>query len=141
MFLLDARGEQLKHFDPGTARQNRTAFSWAAEGGEHYLMVAEPPVSVVLIWDTSGSMEGNTEDLERAVETYLDNLRPGEQLNLIRFGEDVEVLLPDFTDDKEQLKAAIKGKFQPKVAPNSTTLLPRRSRSWTGSRATGRSSS
>ncbi len=29
MFLLDARGEQLKHFDPGTARQNRTAFSWA----------------------------------------------------------------------------------------------------------------
>jgi Mg-chelatase subunit ChlD/surface antigen len=110
--LLDGDGEIKKHFDPGTAQRDRTSFSWAVDGRESYLKLAEPPVYVVLIWDTSGSMEGSTEDLERAVTAYVDNLRPGEQVNLIRFSDRVEVLLPEFSNDQDRLRAAIQGKFR-----------------------------
>jgi hypothetical protein len=46
------------------------------------------------------------------VETYLDQVRPSERLQLIRFSrQEIEVLLPEFTSDREQLKAATAGKF------------------------------
>ena len=111
--LFDAAGKSLKRFDPGAVPAQQATFSWTVEPGEHVLQVTEPPISMVLIWDTSGSMQGSTEDLQRAVETYLDQVRPSERLNLIRFSsvQETEVLLPEFTSDRERLKAATAGKF------------------------------
>ena len=110
--LFDAVGKSLKRFDPGTVPAQQATFSWTVEPGEHVLQVTEPPISMVLIWDTSGSMQGSTEDLRTAVETYLDQVRPSERLKLIRFSrQEIEVLLPEFTSDREQLKAATAGKF------------------------------
>jgi hypothetical protein len=118
MTLLDAAGTHLKRFDPGTVPAQQARFSWAVGPGEHLLQVTEPPISMVLIWDTSSSMQGSTEDLRRTVEGYLDQVRPSERLNLIRFSNprmhklpDVEVLLPGFTSDRARLKAATAGKF------------------------------
>lgn len=97
--------------DPGAVPAQQAIFSWTVEPGDHLLRVTEPPISMVLIWDTSGSMQGSTEDLQRAVETYLDEVRTSERLNLIRFSrQETEVLLPEFTSDRERLKAATAGK-------------------------------
>jgi Mg-chelatase subunit ChlD len=110
--LFDAAGKSLKRFDPGVVPAQQATFSWAVEPGEHVLQVTEPPISMVLMWDTSGSMRGSTDDLQRAVEAYLDQVRPSERLNLIRFSRrETEVLLPEFTSDRERLKAATAGKF------------------------------
>ena len=110
--LFDAAGKSLKRFDPGAVPAQQATFSWAVEPGEHFLQVTEPPISMVLMWDTSGSMQYSTDDLKRAVEAYLDQVRPSERLNLIRFSRrETEVLLPEFTSDRERLKAATAGKF------------------------------
>jgi Mg-chelatase subunit ChlD len=118
--LFDAAGAHLKRFDPGTVPAQQARFSWAVGPGEYLLQVTEPfiSMSIVLIWDTSGSMKGRTEDLRRAVEVYLDQVRPSERLNLIRFSNPfipikpgVEVRLPEFTSDRERLKAATAGQF------------------------------
>ena len=116
--LIDPLGARLKRFDPGTVPSQQARFSWAVWPGEHLVQVTEPPISMVLIWDTSGSMRGSTDDLRRAVESYLDQVQPSERLNLIRFStpgrhklQDVEVLLPGFTSDRARLHAATAGKF------------------------------
>jgi len=115
--LLDAAGAASKRFDPGQIPAQRVLFSWMVPSGDHVVQVTEPPISLVLIWDTSGSMDKTSvENLRLGVEAYLDQVRPSERLNLIRFSNDkagnaVEVLLPEFTSDRERLKAAAQGKF------------------------------
>jgi Mg-chelatase subunit ChlD len=115
--LLDATGRPVRRFDPGRVPGRRALFSWAVDPGTHVVQVTEPPISLVLIWDTSGSMDrASVENLRQAVEGYLDQVRGTERLNLIRFsadrpGNEVEVLLPEFTSDRERLKAAVAGKF------------------------------
>lgn len=115
--MLDASGAPKQRFDPGKLPGQRAVFSWLVPPGQRYVQVTEPPVSLVLIWDTSGSMDpGSVEKLKQAVLAYLDQVRPSERLNLIRFsdseaGKEVEVLLPEFTSDRERLKAAAADKF------------------------------
>lgn len=117
--LLDTNGNALKQFDPGRTPGQRAEFSWALTPGDHVVRVTESQISIVLIWDTSGSMDQHSvENLQRAVEAYIDQVRPSEQLNLIRFSSmkteetpAVEVLLPEFTSDRELLKAATQAKF------------------------------
>ena len=53
--------------------------------GEYFLKVTEPRVSIVVIWDTSGSMKGRTEELQQAIEAYIDQFRPEDRVQLIRF--------------------------------------------------------
>lgn len=109
--LLDEAGRVHKQFDPGRRPSRKETLSWALKPGMHLLEVKEPPTYIVLIWDTSFSMEGKTDDLRQAVEAYLEQVRPNARLNLIRFSDDVEVLLPEFTSDRQRLKAATQGKF------------------------------
>ncbi|MDQ7848883.1 MAG: VWA domain-containing protein [Armatimonadota bacterium] len=109
--LLDRTEREQMRFDPGVVPAAQTAFSWAVRPDDYTLRVTEPPVSIVLIWDTSGSMSDSIKHLQQAVEATLDQVRPTERLNLIRFSGDVEVLLPGFTSDRERLKAAAAGKF------------------------------
>jgi len=110
--LLDGGGKVLKQFDPGRVAGREATFSWLLPPGEHLARVTEPPASIVLIWDTSGSMgQHNANQLRLAVESYIDQVQPSERLNLIRFSSNVEVLLPGFTNDQARLKAATAGKF------------------------------
>lgn len=117
--LLDASGATVKRFDPTRAASATAAFSWLVNPGDYQLQVTEPIASVVLVWDTSGSMERDTAALQRAVETYLDQVLPTERVNLIRFSAqgwrvtrpDIEVLLPEFSGDRSRLKKATEGKF------------------------------
>ncbi len=112
--LLDGSGTETKRFDPAQAAAGATNISWQIGSGRHTLRVAEPPASIVLVWDTSLSMDGMTDELRTAVLAYLAQVRPTERLNLIRFSDDVEVLLPQFTSDVDLLRAAASAeKFYP----------------------------
>jgi Mg-chelatase subunit ChlD len=112
--LLGADGAELKRFDPAQAPGPKATVSWLVDPGRRFLQVSEPPASIVLIWDTSGSMTGMTDALREAVLAYLSQVRPTEKLNLIRFSNDVEVLLPEFSSDPNVLRnAAIADKFHP----------------------------
>ena len=112
--LLDENGRVEKRFDPAQATGTTANVSWLVDPGKRALQVSEPPASIVLIWDTSGSMTGMTEALREAVLAYLSQVRPTERLNLIRFSDDVEVLLKEFTSDPGVLRgAAVPDKFYP----------------------------
>lgn len=118
--LVDARGTTVKRFDPARVRHQETAFSWLVDPGEYTLRLTQPPASLVVVWDTSGSMKGRVTDLQRAVEGFLDQVSPAERVNLIRFSNagwtldrpDIETLLPEFTNDRQRLKKAAEGKFE-----------------------------
>jgi len=115
--LTDQAGKAILSFDPNRVTGRQAEFSWLVDPGEYLARVTEPPASIVLIWDTSGSMgEDSVKNLKIAVEAYLDQVQPTERYNLIRFsgggGEDkdvvpVEVLLPEFTSDRTRLKAVV----------------------------------
>jgi Mg-chelatase subunit ChlD len=109
--LLDPTGTVRKRFDPGARPGDDRTFSWRVDPGPHRLHVTEPPVSMVLIWDTSGSMSGRYEDLGRAVEAYIDQVQPSERLHLIDFDSSVQLLTSDFTSDRAALRAAAQGHF------------------------------
>jgi Mg-chelatase subunit ChlD len=109
--LLNASRATVKRFDPARIPAEQAAFSWLVDPGEYLLRVTQPPASVVVIWDTSGSMERSVKDLQRAVEGYLDQVSPPDRVNLIRFSYNIEVLLPGFSSDREKLKKAASGKF------------------------------
>jgi Mg-chelatase subunit ChlD len=115
--LLDPSGRMLKQFDPARLPGQQATFSWLVNPGDHFLQVTEPLVSMVLIWDTSGSMgKDSVESLKQAVEAYIGEVGPSERLNLIRFsnnkaGVPVEVLLPEFANDRQRLKTVAEGKF------------------------------
>jgi Mg-chelatase subunit ChlD len=110
--LLDEKGQLIKSFDPGRLPREKFTFSWKLDGKARCIEISEPPVSVVLVWDTSESMKGKTEDLEQAVISYIEKVPGSQRINLIRFSNEVEVLLDDFTVDKEQLKSATQNKFK-----------------------------
>jgi Mg-chelatase subunit ChlD len=117
--LIDSAGVALKQFDPARVRAERVAFSWLVDSGEYVLRATQPTASVVVVWDTSGSMKHSVKDLQSAVDGYLDQVTPAERVNLIRFSKagwtldrpDIEVLLPEFSNDRERLKKATEGKF------------------------------
>ncbi len=118
--LTDQAGKAILSFDPNRVTGRQAEFSWLVDPGEYLVRVTEPPASIVLIWDTSGSMgEDSVKNLKTAVEAYLDQVQPTERYNLIRFSgghgekdlDPVEVLLPEFTSDRARLKAAVAGKF------------------------------
>ncbi len=104
---------------PGDRAPRHDTFTWLTSAGEHWLEVRRAPSSVLLIWDTSGSMTESIKDLEAAVHAYIDTVEPDERVNLMRFAGDVAPLLPAFTSDRAALHAATKGKFW---ADGSTAL-------------------
>jgi hypothetical protein len=109
--LVDATGAARKRFDPGSRPSAERSFSWLADPGPHRVHVTEPPVSMVLIWDTSGSMSGAYQDLGRAVDAYIDQVQPSERLQLIDFDDQIKVLTTAFTSDRAALRAASQGHF------------------------------
>ncbi|MFM1769573.1 MAG: hypothetical protein RJA22_2102 [Verrucomicrobiota bacterium] len=111
--LLDAAGQPWRRFDPGKVAAERAEFSWLIPPGDRLVRLTEPPVSMVLVWDTSDSMKQDLGKLQQAVEAYLASVRPSERLKLIRFSKDVEVITTNWLSDPRTLRQATAGKFKP----------------------------
>ena len=72
--LSDASGKVLKQFDPGRKASVRAQFGSQLQPGDYFAELTEPLISLVVIWDTSGSMGERFKDLEKAVDAFLDQV-------------------------------------------------------------------
>jgi len=110
--LLNEDLKVLKQFDPSQLSKQKAKLSFRLPAGNYFLKIKSEPASLVVICDTSGSMQGQTKQLEAAVHKFINQLDDKTQVNLIRFSNrQTEVLLKDFTSNKVALRAAIKNKF------------------------------
>jgi Ca-activated chloride channel homolog len=67
----------------------------------------DKPFSVVLLIDTSGSTRFRIEDIQDAAITFVNQLRPDDQVMVVSFDDDIR-MLSDFTGDRRRLRDAIR---------------------------------
>ncbi len=75
------------------------------------------PVSLGIIFDTSGSMIDKIEGVEDAVKHFVKSVAPGDEIFLIRFSDEAE-LVQDFTDDRRRILRSIEN-----LEPRGSTAL------------------
>ena len=75
------------------------------------------PMSVGILFDTSGSMIDKIESVRDAVEHFVKSVAPGDEIFLIRFSDNAEVV-QDFTDDRQRILRAVEG-----LEPQGSTAL------------------
>ena len=75
------------------------------------------PISLGIIFDTSGSMEDKIEGVRDAVEHFVKNVSPNDEIFLIQFSDDADIV-QDFTDDKKRILRAVES-----LEPKGSTAL------------------
>ena len=75
------------------------------------------PMSLGIIFDTSGSMEDKIEGVRDAVEHFVKGVSPNDEIFLIRFSDDVDIV-QDFTSDKKLILRAVES-----LNPRGSTAL------------------
>ncbi len=60
------------------------------------------PVSLGILFDTSGSMIDKIEGVRDAVSHFVKSVAPGDEIFLVRFSTDAEIV-QDFTDDRRRI--------------------------------------
>jgi Ca-activated chloride channel family protein len=75
------------------------------------------PVSLGIVFDTSGSMIDKIEGVRDAVEHFVKSVAPGDEIFLIRFSDNVDVV-QDFTDDHRRILRAVED-----LEPQGSTAL------------------
>jgi Mg-chelatase subunit ChlD len=108
--VLDGTGATRYELEPSKVAGPRTRFSVIVGPGDLVVQLSQPPSAQVVVWDTSGSMEPRMTDLERALRGYLSQIKPSDRVQLIRFDNTIEVLLPAFSGQPATLLGALKDK-------------------------------
>jgi Ca-activated chloride channel homolog len=67
----------------------------------------DKPFSVVLMLDTSGSTRFRIDEMQDAAFTFINQLRPDDQVMVVSFDDQVRVL-SEFTSDRSRLRDAIR---------------------------------
>ena len=75
------------------------------------------PVSLGVVFDTSGSMVDKIEGVSDAVEHFVKSVAPGDEIFLVRFSDDAD-LIQDFTDDRRRILRAVE-----RLEPRGSTAL------------------
>ena len=75
------------------------------------------PMSLGIVFDTSGSMEDKIEGVQDAVEHFDKSVAPGDEIFLVQFSDDADIV-QDFTDDKKQILRAVEN-----LEPRGSTAL------------------
>jgi hypothetical protein len=92
-------------------------------GGDYFLRVYEPPRSVVISWDTSGSVSKYIPRTLAAVRTWGRSLQPGrDALQLLPFGPR-GFLLEDWAQTPEDLEPALRELFPEGSSDSETAML------------------
>jgi VWFA-related protein len=113
MTLLSNQSKTRKSFLPRSNIGTATRFTWQVSPGDYLLRLTRPPLSIVVVWDTSGSMEGRTDALGSAVRQFLGGIEAGEKIQLIRFSDRAKTLLDEFTSEKTVIEETLRGQFSP----------------------------
>lgn len=75
------------------------------------------PMSLGIIFDTSGSMEDKIDGVQDAVEHFVKSVAPGDEIFLVRFSDDAD-LIQDFNDEKKRILRSIQD-----LIPRGSTAL------------------
>lgn len=75
------------------------------------------PMSLGIVFDVSGSMEDKIEGVQDAVEHFVKAIAPGDEIFLVKFSDDADLVL-DFTDDKKKILRTIQN-----LEPKGSTAL------------------
>lgn len=75
------------------------------------------PISLGILFDTSGSMVDKMDDVRDAVEHFVKSVAPGDEIFLVKFSSDAE-LVQDFTDDRSRILRAVD-----RLNPRGSTAL------------------
>ena len=75
------------------------------------------PMSLGIIFDTSGSMEDKIEGVQDAVEHFVKSVAPGDEIFLVQFSDDADIV-QDFTDDKKRILRVVEN-----LEPRGSTAL------------------
>jgi Ca-activated chloride channel family protein len=92
-------------------------------------LVSSVPVNVVLMLDASGSVAGEIDSLKNAAMQFVAQLGPEDQVSIIKFHTDIE-LIQDWTSKADEVRHAISWRFKPgmvmdrngRYSPGSTSL-------------------
>lgn len=75
------------------------------------------PMSLGILFDTSGSMEDKIEGVQDAVVHFVKSVAPGDEIFLVKFSDDAEIV-QDFTDDKKLILRTVQH-----LEPRGSTAL------------------
>src|SRR5690606_17317604 len=102
--LQDATGTEVP-LQPAPSVDGQQSFTAAVAPGPYWLRVEDPPRSVALSWDTSGSVHQYIPAIVQAMRNFAEGLRPErEVVNLFPFRDQATAgLLEEWTGDPLQV--------------------------------------
>jgi Ca-activated chloride channel homolog len=102
----------------GLKREDFTVYENGVEQKLEYFNTGDRvPMSLGIVFDTSGSMEDKIEGVRDAVEHFVKSVAAGDEIFLIRFSDGAD-LVQDFTDDKRRILRAVEN-----LDPRGSTAL------------------
>lgn len=101
--VLDRDGR----FISGLQQNDFKIFENGAEQKIEYFQSVEQPFTVVLMIDVSPSTQFKIDQIQNAAITFIDKLRPSEQVMVVSFDQSVHVLSP-ITNNRAMLRNAIR---------------------------------
>ncbi|MEP7239583.1 MAG: VWA domain-containing protein [Devosia sp.] len=104
--LVDAGGKAIALNDAGGSPRQARFEARVTPGMTYYLRVAQPPHSVMIAYDTSGSLEQFIPIISRSLNVFAAGVTPGkEAVNFMPF--DSPAMLPTFSDQPRVLAQAL----------------------------------
>jgi Ca-activated chloride channel family protein len=101
--VLDRDGKYV----PNLRKEDFRLWEDGVEQNVAFFASVDKPFSVVLMLDTSGSTRFRLEDIQDAAITFVNQLRPDDQVMVLSFDDNVRVLT-EFTSDRYRLRDAIR---------------------------------
>jgi VWFA-related protein len=92
---------------PNLRKEDFRLWEDGVEQNVAFFSSVDKPFSVVLMLDTSGSTRFRLEDIQDAAITFVNQLRPDDQVMVVSFDDEVRVLT-EFTNNRYRLRDAIR---------------------------------
>jgi Ca-activated chloride channel family protein len=94
------------HFISGLKKEDFNLYEDGVQQDIAYFSQEDTPVSLGIILDLSGSMMGRIEQVNRAARAFIEASNPSDEVFLIGFNDEVELLQP-FTSDIDEISDAL----------------------------------
>ena len=100
--------DPLNRFVTGLERENFRLFEDKIEQSVTHFASEDAPLSVGLVFDTSGSMGSKLDKSRQAVAQFFKTANPNDEFFLVQFNDRPETVV-DFTTSLEEIQQAITG--------------------------------
>jgi Ca-activated chloride channel family protein len=94
-------------FIPNLRKEDFRLWEDGVEQKVAFFASVDKPFSVVLMIDTSGSTRFKIDEIQDAATTFVNQLRPDDQVMVVSFDDDVRILT-EFTGDRGRMRDAIR---------------------------------